>query len=293
MSSDVMVFYHGGGCRDGFTAAWCLYKLHPDAEFVPINYGEEMPAVNGKRLIFADFCPPETDLLRLIPANTSVTVLDHHSGVGDRLSRVGQQGEGSDYRRFNWVFDPDKSGARLAWEYFVDQTANWHLSVLPATLAKRDNPPWLVQYVEDRDLWSWKLPDSQAVNAGIRLTPMTFEAWNRMEQCAWQEFAADGGLILKRDEEIIKAHVTQAVEREMFGHKVPVVNATTLHSEIGNALCEGRPFSDTYYDDLKAGVRRWSLRSKASGMNVTKLAQSVWGGGHPSGRAAGFEEKLK
>lgn len=270
---DVTVLYHGGGCRDGFCAAWCMRRAYPDAEFLPVNYGEDMPDVTGRRVFFVDFCPTETQLRGFLRTNPEVVVIDHHTTAEPILTTVKAD-------NLHVVFDTTKSGARLAWEY-VASVVKW---------ADIDNPPWLVAYVEDRDLWRWELPDSKAVNAALRMVPLDFVAWDHMAACAWQEFAADGRLILQRDAEIVATHVRHAVPQEVGGYTVPVVNATTLMNEIGHELSKGQPFSATYFDDLKAGVRRWSLRSQPDGQDVGAVAESLGGGGHR--HAAGFETRF-
>lgn len=272
---DVTVLYHGGGCRDGFCAAWCMRRAFPKAEFHAVNYGEDMPDVTGRRVFFVDFCPTEGQLRGFCRTNPEVTVLDHHEQAESVLAAV---------RADNLcvTFAAGKSGARLAWEY-VAGLGKWD---------RIDGPPWLVLYTEDRDLWRWALPESRAVNAAIRLRELDFEAWDRLAAMDPLAIAADGRLILWRDAEIVGSHVRHAVPVRVGDHTVPGVNATTLISEIGNELSKGHPFSATYFDDLKAGVRRWSLRSQAGGANVTEIAKRLGGGGHPSGRAAGFQQPL-
>jgi nanoRNase/pAp phosphatase (c-di-AMP/oligoRNAs hydrolase) len=84
--------------------------------------------------------------------------------------------------------------------------------------------------------------------------------------------------------------VAKAVDLVVGGFVVPVVNATEMISEIGNALSVGRPFSASYFDDNQVGMRRWSLRSQEDGEDVSKVAERFGGGGHP--RAAGFQTPL-
>jgi nanoRNase/pAp phosphatase (c-di-AMP/oligoRNAs hydrolase) len=75
----------------------------------------------------------------------------------------------------------------------------------------------------------------------------------------------------------------------MDGHKVRVVNATVLFSEIAGELAEDSPFGACYFD-RHDGKRQWSLRSRDGGVDVSEIAKAHGGGGHKN--AAGFEEAL-
>jgi len=289
-SKNVTVLYHGGGCRDGFAAAWVMRMLYQDAEFLPVNYGEPVPDVDGRDVFLVDFCYGAFDLVRLVQRNKSVTVLDHHATAEATLKEVRDKIDDPD--KFVFVFDTTKSGARLAWEWCVRESGPnepfWERDASGVDTPR--DPPWLVAYVEDRDLWRWALPNSRAVNAAIRLTPLEFGAWDEMSHCLPEDLIRQGLAVLQRDAEIVASHVRAAVPRRIAGSVVPAVNATVLTSEIGHELCQGRLFAAMYFDDLKAGVRRWSLRSDMGGMDVGAVAKSLGGGGHA--RAAGFEEAL-
>src|SRR2546422_4504114 len=44
------------------------------------------------------------------------------------------------------------------------------------------SPPWLLQYVQDKDLWAWKLPNSREINAGLNSYPYDFKVWDSLEK---------------------------------------------------------------------------------------------------------------
>jgi nanoRNase/pAp phosphatase (c-di-AMP/oligoRNAs hydrolase) len=97
-----------------------------------------------------------------------------------------------------------------------------------------------------------------------------------------------GSAILRREAQIVDDHVRNAAEREMAGHKILCVNATTLFSEVAGELAKDRPFGACYFDRAD-GKRQWSLRSRNGGVDVSEIAKAHGGGGHRN--AAGFEEK--
>lgn len=274
--SDTAILYHGGGCRDGFCAAWCMRRAYPDAEFFPVNYGGAFPDVGGKRVFVVDFCPEENHLRGLVAFNREVVVLDHHKTAETILHEVHRKV--NDLDKFWFKFATDKSGARLAWEHAA---AKWHDAGLV---------PWMVEYIEDRDLWRFKLPHSREINAALRLVPLDFDSWDSLAMIDPETLIRQGRAVLQRDAEIVEQHVRHAVPTVVGGHTVPAVNATVLMSEIGHELSKGQPFAATYFDDLKAGVRRWSLRSQPGGVDVSAVAKKLGGGGHRN--AAGFEQKL-
>lgn len=288
----VTVIYHGGGCRDGFCAAWLFHLAFPDATFVPANYGDALPDVAGQRVFIADFSYPRPAMLDLLRRAHAVTVLDHHKTAEAEL-----RGLAADWRDREpageppvIVFEMNRSGARLAWTYLYGH------QLLPAAWMDEDSTgyslgfaPWLVDYTEDRDLWRWKLPRSREVNAAIRSYPLDFDTWDSLSQCGPLDIAPAGEAILRSESQTIAAHVRHAREIDLAGHRVLAVNATTLQSEIAGELATGRPFGVCYFD-RGDGVRVYSLRSRGSGVDVSEIAQRFGGGGHA--QAAGFTRRL-
>lgn len=50
-----VVLYHAD-CMDGFGAAWALWKRFPNAEYIPVKYGQAPPSgLSGKHVVMADF----------------------------------------------------------------------------------------------------------------------------------------------------------------------------------------------------------------------------------------------
>jgi hypothetical protein len=278
-----LVIYHGGECRDGFASAWLFRTAFPDAEMLAAQYGESPPNVTGQVVYMVDFSYPHEVLRRMVAETAGeLTILDHHKTAERELAGL----EG------HYIFDLNKSGARLAWEFLFDN------NLLPAEFVRgfaRDRAPWLVDYTEDRDLWLWKLPLSREINAALRSYPLDFAVWDKLHtlgkagrHVANTPLVDEGRAILRAESQIVAAHVRNAAEIELDGHKVLCVNATTLISEIAGELAAGRPFGASYFDRAD-GLRIWSLRSREGGMDVSEIAKRHGGGGHRN--AAGFEEK--
>ena len=255
-----MVLYHSG-CWDGFCAAWITHKVWPEAEYIPVQYGQDPPDVTGKHVLIVDFSYKRDVLIKMRESAMKLEVLDHHKTAQEELA-------GLDF----CVFDMDKSGGRLAWE--------WLHADIPSH--------WLVDYTEDRDLWRHALPNSKEVNAALRSYPLDFYVWNTLSMMSATDLMREGESILRYQQTVVDSHVRHAREIELDGHKILAVNATTLFSEIAGELAKDRPFGAAYFirDD---GKKQWSLRSREGGVDVSEIARSHGGGGHRN--AAGFEEE--
>ena len=278
---NTVVIYHAN-CPDGFTAAWVAYrKFGPGLTFFPAHYGEEPPCVRGQRVYILDFSYKRPVMRQILSSAYSVTVLDHHKTAEAELDGIVDEfmmrpdlianPPGSELPVV--CFNMEKSGARLAWEHFFPG----------------EPVPWFVQYVEDRDLWRWKLPDSREINAAIGSYPWSFELWD-----IWQadprfltQLAEEGVAIERYKKQQVENICQHATEIEMDGHKILAVNTTVQFSEVAGKLAEGRPFGAAWFV-RSDGKKQWSLRSRDGGVDVSEVAKRRGGGGHRN--AAGFEE---
>lgn len=254
-----LVIYHAG-CWDGFCAAW-VFRNHKDkdAEFVPARYGDARPRCADRDVYVLDFSYNAANLQSMADEACSILVLDHHKTAEADL-------KGLDF----CVFDTNKSGARLTWEYFCGDAKS----------------PWLVDYTEDRDLWRHALLATKEVNAALRSYQLDFDVWDALSTQSPADLAREGAAIMREQQKVVDSAVRNAGEDDIGGHRVPVVNATYMVSEIGHALCQGKPFSATYFVD-KDGRKVYSLRSTDEGLDVSAIAKQYGGGGHRN--AAGFK----
>ena len=260
-----LILYHAS-CSDGFCAAW-LYRRHvnPQCEFRAVQYGSPAPPVEDRDVLILDFSYDRTQLLEMKEKSRSLLVLDHHQTAEAEL-------RGLDF----CVFDLEKSGARLTWEYFFDPFADGSI----------DHPHWLVDYTEDKDLWRWKLNDSKAVNAAIASYPRLFHIWDKIAGRKPADLAVEGKAILRFQDRLIRPRVKNHGWSVIGGHRVPVTNSTCLSSEIGNALAQKHPFAAVFFITSDNRVV-YNLRStREEGLDVAEIARQYGGGGHKN--AAGF-----
>ena len=300
-----LVIYHGGGCFDGFCCAWLFSKAFPDPEFLAAKHGDLIPDVRGRDVYIADFSYKRSAMLVIAQSARSLTVLDHHKTAATELDGFADECRQRYGTSPTIVFDMDRSGGRLAWDYLQQRSAaavqldqGYCRSIPDGVFTELGEgggleyieTPWLVQYTEDRDLWRWSLPDSREVNAALRSLPMTFETWDVLdERRSAMDLVPEGRAILRREAQIVEQHVRHAKPITIAGHTVPAVNATVLFSEIAGELAKGQPFAATYFD-RNDGLRQWSLRSDDNGLDVSEIARQFGGGGHA--RAAGYTERL-
>lgn len=257
------VLYHGG-CWDGLTAAWAAWKYFADqAIYIPVNYGQPVVDLDPGDVYIVDFCYKANEMQELIAKHNKVVLIDHHKTTEERLQH---------FKATQTVFNTNKSGGRLTWEYFFPHKT----------------APEIVLYTEDRDLWRWALPFSREINAYIRTCEYSIHSFDVLSQTYLPSHIKEGEAILKREEQIIQQHVDRATLHNINGYFVLAVNATVLFSEIAGELAEYDVFGACYFI-RKDGKVQWSLRSrKENGLDVSVIATNLGGGGHP--QAAGFEE---
>lgn len=274
METPVIVLYHGGNCADGFCAAWLLHRAFPRATFQAVQYNQPVPDLPYKDAIIwvVDFCFPIEVMLTLCTLAKRLYLIDHHI----TNQPIAQHLEQSSVAVVH--FSTEHSGSALTWDVLSV------FGLLPEGETK-ENRPWVVDFTEDRDIWVWKLPNSRAVSAALATYPHNFEVWDEQSKRPASSLAAEGEAILRYQNQLVEGVLPHARSVTIEGHTVPCLNATHLISEIGSRLCQGKPFSATYFD-RKDGMRVWSLRSTEDGLDVGTIAKAMGGGGHL--RASGF-----
>ncbi|GAB4280171.1 MAG: DHH family phosphoesterase [Oscillatoriaceae cyanobacterium] len=254
------ILYHGH-CYDGFGAAWAAWKaLGDNAQYIGVNYGEPQPEIPDNAAVFiVDFSYPRDVLLELKERSSSLLVLDHHKTAQEDLREL-------DFA----VFDMQKSGAMLAWEF-------WHPG---------EPIPELISYIQDRDLWRFELPQSREVFVALTSYPMEFQVWDSLDVGFLK---TEGAPILRFQQQTVKNICRNAFYRDVGGYNIPVVNATAFFSDVAHELCCRYPEAafTAYYYDRKDGKRQWGLRSEGD-FDVSAVAKKLGGGGHRN--AAGFVE---
>lgn len=281
-----LCLYHGG-CTDGFGAAWAIWNRWPSCKFIGVDHGEPLPDVAGEDILFVDFAPKIDWIWANSFKSKSMVIIDHHKSARADLERLvhfdGTMEALDGAFKMNWTqntpelaawFDLNHSGAVLAWKF-----------AYPGA-----DIPDILRYIEDRDLWNWKLEGTRNILAGLDSYPMDFEIWSQLR---WNlgELAHGGSWINKAFQNDVKKLLTESYLRTVGGYPdIPVVNCPFMFSsDVGNQLLAKypeAPFSATWY--LRAdGKTKWSLRSEDGRADVSEIARANRGGGLRN--AAGFE----
>jgi len=259
MSNDAPIVLYHSPCIDGLTAAWVAKQRFPDAECIEAMHHKPVPVdLSGRRVYMLDFSYDRATMLKLQAVAASMIVLDHHKGAAEQLEDLP-----------DCVFDMSRSGAGLAWDAFFPNVAR----------------PWLVDYVEDRDLWNWRLPRSKEVSAALASFDLTFTTLDQFALSTVEQTATEGAAILRYQEQVVSRAAKDARLIVFEGHEVFAVNSNTMVSELGHHLTKGRAFA-VIWRQVGDSKYAYSLRSDEGGVNVSHIAQRYGGNGHP--QAAGF-----
>ncbi len=269
MISPTLCIYHGN-CADGFGAAWAVRRRYGNGvRFHPGAHGRPAPDCHGEDVLLVDFAYPRAQLETMADSARSVTVLDHHQTAETDLQPLLASG------RIQGEFDMARSGAAMAWDWcFPGQ-----------------DRPRLIQHIQDRDLWQFRLQGTREITAMLFSHEQVFEVWDSLAQAledpAGREQLIAIGETLERKHRKDVADLIRATGRTMVigGETVPVANVPYMYvSEAGSRMSEGEPFAACYFDTPHG--RKFSLRSQPDGRDVSVIAEAYGGGGHP--RAAGF-----
>ncbi len=266
--SKVLCIYHKD-CDDGFGAAYSIWKkLGDKVEFYEGMYQKDPPDCTNRDVIVCDFSYKRPVMEKMVAQSRSFTWLDHHKTAIE------------DMKDFPWrpqdicITDTNRSGAGI--------TADW--------LGNRTK---IIDFIEDGDLWRWKLENSLEFQAGLRSYPKDFTVWSTFENdfCI-ANLISEGKTILryynqKVDEVLKTAYLCGTGDSSFYA-----VNASPfIASTVANRLARmGNKLIGVSWCVNGESID-WSLRSslKDGGLDVGIIAQYYGGGGHA--QAAGFKTK--
>lgn len=266
-----VVIYHSP-CSDGTGSAWCAWnylemaKHKENVKFFPMAIGAlPPPEVYGHNVLICDYSYKKDILLDLLKNVKKLLIIDHHISAKKDLEDIDPK-----YK----IFDMAHSGAMLTWRYFF----------------KSVEPPLLIKYIEDRDIWTKKLPFNDEFASWFFTVPHDIFEYDR--------FATNNDLVKYKIEvtganyiELNNFYNKQACEYAVvrfcrIGSKyylVAYVNYTINKSDIGNYLLAKYPFCDfsaVYSISDNSNNTSFSLRSDNTKSDVSEIATILKGGGH-------------
>lgn len=265
--SNILCIYHGN-CADGFASAWVVRKFYQetrneDIEFFAGVYQNPPPEVKGKHVILVDFSYKRPILDKMKREAKSLLILDHHKTAMEDLQGFERA-----------VFDMNRSGAMITWNYFFANI----------------QPPKLIEHIQDRDLWQFKLQGTREIQAAIFSYSYDFEIWDGLMKTDPSMLQAEGFAIERKHFKDINELLEVCKTRKIIaGYDVPVANLPYIFSsDAGHIMAKGEPFAACYMDTPEGRV--YSLRSAEEGVDVSEIAKKFGGGGHK--HAAGFRVKI-
>lgn len=279
-----LCIYHGH-CDDGFAAAWAVRKaLGNDVEFYPGIYQKEPPPHESRDVIFVDFSYKRPVLDAMSRKARSILILDHHKTAAEDLKDL-QAPFGPGWKRhldnvyqdtcegvggkMYALFDMERSGAALAWDFFIEGPR-----------------PDFIEYIQDRDLWRKALAGGAEFTIALRSYPQDFDVWDGLIGRGASALIDEGASIQRYYRLRVEELKRSAYEAKLGEHSCWISNAPYFAaSEVAGELAErGLDFGSCYFE-VEKGRFQYSLRSRGD-FDVSAVAKQFGGGGHKN--AAGF-----
>lgn len=278
-----IVIYHAN-CDDGFGAALAFWKYqarhYTKVEYFPASYGKStLPAIIDKEtdIYILDFSFSPEQLLELGSICHSLRLYDHHKTAADAWHVYWMENL-SDAIPSNMIveFDMNHSGAMLALQHFAND----------------DKYCIMFDFLQDRDLWRFHLPDTKFFTQYLRSMPQDFKRWDEVAERlnspeSYSAIMNGGEAILERFDQMC-SEIVGTCKKEVWvnGIKGLQCNCNGIFaSDVGNILAkESGTFGLTWYNN-RDGRLVFSIRSIGD-FDVSALAKSFGGGGHKN--ASGF-----
>ena len=286
------IVYHSP-CSDGTASLWAAehYKSINNKVACKAGYSPNEEFIN-QNILFVDLCPRTDYLLKLSRNNNNIVILDHHKSAYEMIY---ESEEIKEINNINTVFDMDRAGCQITWDYFFPDLER----------------PFFIDYIADRDLWKWKLRNSREINATLFeaniIDHTNLQKLNDLlidSEIKKNKLITEGEIILRSNKREIEVASKVAIESifnyENNDYKVWLAGNISpgLRSELGNYLLD-KKFKDETLPDFCATWQyfppknEWwiSLRGNENSPDLSKIAFQLDGGGHKT--AAGFTIKNK
>jgi oligoribonuclease NrnB/cAMP/cGMP phosphodiesterase (DHH superfamily) len=298
------VVYHNP-CSDGFGGAYVFWKYLKETyniddpsennriRFIPFSHmmsekdvrERVLPEVKGRNVVYIDVCPGPNVFLDMLIEPERAIVLDHHeSGLKTTEKHP------SDFVFKHCHIDQTYSGCILAHRYCYPDK----------------EPPLFLKFIQDRDIWAWKLEEFSRpfTEAFHRSVPFEFAEYAKFEdEDHVYSLVKEGNVLSKYKDLRVLELAKRAKEGEITidGRKytVFIINTGEHISDLGHVLSQMDcprfekkcDFAMMWYYDEIRGKIKVSLRSdndlpKEDQINVSTIARHFGGGGHPN--AGGF-----
>lgn len=281
-----IVLYHYP-CPDGAFAALMAemicpgqYDLIPHNTKVAITEQElrDLAVKSNGKLVLLDYCGPKGFILMCSRIFQQVVLVDHHKTANEY--RIEEKWD--ELPNFVLQFSSTLAGCTLARSYFINNADPvWHCP---------GNVEELLDYVQDNDLWSHKLPQSKEFSAGLRSLDLDYNfqrssrVLNIMQSLDPIALIRIGRQVLLQEEKIIAYALLKAYKVRLHDeiYYAAECNVWEVTSELGARLAElgtgyGCVVKTDKDNELKMNL---SLRSTGPDKDTTVFSRFAGGGGH-------------
>jgi len=249
-----------------------------------------------------DYAGPPGFAIKIAERVAKCIILDHHKTAAEHLTGPAAA---SLPANLHVVFDMNRSGAILALDYFKPK------GVSPENLD-------FFKYIEDGDLWSWKIPGSKefysafttlGLNLDVRSNPQIFD---QLLAISPSKLIEQGTVELARQNKLIASAIKRAHVVDLGGKKGKAAGwgqalavfvdgeLVRIRSQLGNVLAAEsgtrglRPMAAVVYKepgmDAEKSIVKVSLRSIGEEEDTTLISQAYNGGGHKNASAFLLDE---
>ena len=296
---DVIVYHCP--CSDGSASAWCALKYKNIEKKSPCAAGA-VDKINpdvflDMNVLFVDLCPDTKSLDIISECAKSIVILDHHESAFNMIKNKYEIIHSDNILNYTTknitvIFDMKRAGCQIVWDYFFDNF-------------DKTERPWFINYIADRDLWNWELPNSKEINASLFHKDYTcIEKMNELEnfnENDIKEITNYGKIVLEIQNKDLQCLYNSAIEttftQNNYTYNVWLVDApSNLKSEIGNMLTK-KPlksdknkmpdFSAIWTYDFKSN--NWGISLRGSDIVDLSIISKTYNekcGGHKN--ASGF-----
>lgn len=280
MSKETNLIVYHSRCSDGIcSAAIVNYFLGDNCnkQFLPLAYGDgiDLSLIDKNTILWIlDFSFPIEMMWDLNNQVKKIFWFDHHITHESSLKVFPER-----LNNIEMVLDCKKSGATITWD----------------TLFNTESRPLIVNIVEDRDLWKFKLTFTKEYSEAIYYDikdprdsrwSILFAEDNTIATDIFEDWRIKGEILLKVKQDRINKIIKSGYYGTIKGCRAYYVNSSVDISEIGEEiyLSHADPIIAVIYSYTGTDTLRVSLRSNC--INVCEIAKEFGGGGHMN--AAGF-----
>lgn len=281
---DTIVYHYP--CNDGTAALWCANYFNNIPEKVSCKAGIN-PNINvdSKNILFVDLCPKFDYLFEICKTAKNVVILDHHKTSFDAY----EINKNECPVNLQVILDMSRSGCQITWDYFFPDKER----------------PWFIDYVGDRDLWTWKKPNSKEINQAFfdnnMIDPYYLDNITNLLSYSQEQIdnlVKEGTLLLKFQKKQLDIAVSRALEAvvdvngTIYNVWLGTTTTTADRSDLGNLLANKLlssnklpDFSATWIYEPKANEWWISLRGHKESPDLSVIAGVFGGGGHAKSSA--------